>query len=262
MKVGSDTKLRYHGNFQERQFFTRRRTIVLLAVIGCIGMIVYFLFFSPYLFAANVKFEGFENISEQKALAVVEGYRDARYWGVQPYRNTYLFQTAKMELRLLEAFPSLESVTVEKAYPRTLLIQGKERNPIGVWCLKNDCKYFDAVGTVWGKAIPSTGGLLAVIHDERAEPGVEKKIISISQLLVERLPLYGIAIQRIEIPEDVPEELHILTTKPYIVQFALNGDIEKQLNVLRIFLDQKRTDPAFNPQHYIDLRIADRVYYK
>ena len=52
---------------------------------------------------------------------------------------------------------------------------------------------------------------------------------------------------------------------PYYIIFSTDSDIKNQLDVLKIFLNDKTNNSApvggFHPQ-YIDLRIENKIYYK
>ena len=71
----------------------------------------------------------------------------------------------------------------------------------------------------------------------------------------------GIKTRSVTIPENSVDEFRVAAAGGYDILFSLDSDYKNQLSVLRIFLDQKGKDPAFDPQ-YLDLRIDGRVYFK
>lgn len=139
------------------------------------------------------------------------------------------------------------------------------RTPIGTWCRGSGsdqtCQFFDASGTLWGSALPSSGPLLLLINDQRSDDASMSipfdRILAATQGL---LPL-GLAAKTITLPDAEPGGLTVTLTKGYDLYFDGLGNIADQLQVLGIFLADRAKDPTFRPQ-YIDLRTPGRVYYK
>jgi len=71
----------------------------------------------------------------------------------------------------------------------------------------------------------------------------------------------NIFINKFTIPDKFISDFSAFTSNGYELLFSTDSDVNKQLEVLEIFLAEKKDDPDFKPQ-YIDLRINGRVYYK
>jgi hypothetical protein len=234
-------------------------TIVVLIVLGGSG---YLLLFSSVFAIREIKVQDFSRLASEDVLNHLQSLVDTRQWGMQPYRDILLFNAVHAEQELTARFPSLKDVRVIKRYLHTVEVTGEERIPLGIWCRQDACKYFDDEGVTWGNAIGSSGALLTVVRDNRNNaPPLDRKFLSSIQLVVKRLPELGVALKSFEIPADALNEFRVHTGAGYDVIFALDSNVAKQLEVLRIFLDNKQDDPTFHPEEYIDLRIEGRVYY-
>ncbi len=230
-----------------------------ISVVGGLG---YLFVFSPVFAIRDIHIQDFERLNPDDIKAQLQSMVEMRQWGMQPYRDILLFNGVHAEQELARQFPSLKEIRVQKKYFHALDVSGIERMPIGIWCRSDGCKYFDEEGATWGKAIPSSGALLTVVQDNRQDaPEIDSEFFESFQLVTRRLPELGIALKYIEIPSDVLNEFRIHTGAGYYIAFALDSNVARQLEVLRIFLENKKGDPSFHPEKYIDLRIDGRVYY-
>jgi cell division septal protein FtsQ len=261
MKVTSTTKIRFEGKFRERRANPRRVLGFIAGVVG-IGALGYLFFFSPVFEIQSIEVQGFEQTNTDDVRAAVWRLVNLEQWSMHPYRSIILFDDDNAERGLAKQYPALKEIVVTKKYRHTLVVSGIERMPIGIWCLHDQCQYFDADRTTWGHAFSSSGSLLTVIENQQTDVELTKELVESAREVAETLPELGIAMKKIIIPADVPGEFHVHTAKPYILKLSLDADAEHQLETLRIFLSEKKKDPDFAPQEYIDLRIPERVYFK
>jgi hypothetical protein len=179
----------------------------------------------------------------------------------QPARNIILLDTAAVGAHLKDAFPAIADVQVTKKYPHQLDITVAERKPLGLWCRGQSCQLFDVTGARWGSALPSSGPLLLLVTDERADDGMDSQSFAGLTRALDGLPELGLKAKRVTLPNAEPGGIRIATSKNYDLLMDSIGDVDDQLAVLKVFLSDKAKDPAFAPQ-YIDLRTPGRVYYK
>ncbi|MEK7589112.1 MAG: hypothetical protein AAB479_00585 [Patescibacteria group bacterium] len=262
MRPGPITNVRFQGSFNKKRPVSLKYVAgTALGLFAFSGAIYLFLFSSVFMIR-DIYVQDFQRIKQSDVLAHVQSMINTEQWNFRPYRDILLFNAVYAEQDLAQKFPSLEKVRVAKNYFHTLEISGVERVPIGIWCRQNECAYFDDKGVTWGKAIPSSGALLTAVNDYRDTSfKLDQDFFKSIQIVTKRLPELGIALKNIEIPGDLINEFRVHTGAGYYLVFALDSNVDKQLEVLKIFLEEKSKDPSFHPKKYIDLRIDGRVYF-
>lgn len=88
----------------------------------------------------------------------------------------------------------------------------------------------------------------------------ERDIVAI-QTVVYQMKEHGLTVEQITLPAIV-QRFEVRTEgKPYNVKFSLYEDIEQQVGAY-LALDKKLQKEGIIPAEYVDVRVADRVYYK
>ncbi len=258
--------IRYADRLAKEKFRRKIAGIVGGVILGSslFALGAYLFFFSPILEIQSITASGLEKVSDDEVLARVrEQIHQKKFLYFEPFKNILVFNSAAMRDRLLASYPSLKTVTIQKDFPHGLALSFVEREPLGVWCFGRECLYFDADGALWGPAPQSSGSLLTIVRDERQREIVtemDRRYVTAVQEIASGLKAMGVPMRDISIPPGIIGDIHANTMQGYPLFFSLDSDIPAQLDVLRIFLDQKG-DQNFKPQ-YLDLRIRGRVYYK
>lgn len=262
MKRALTPKIRFQGSFNAKRPFVVAKLPWILLALAVIGGGIYVLFYSQVLAVRTIDVRGFQRLSSDEVRLRVAAMLSERHFFLPTNSDIVFLRTASIEAELIETYPSLNDVSVEKNYPHSITVVGDERIPIGIWCHQTDCVYFDESGATWGKALPSSGALLVTVQDNRAgQRGIASEFLEPIKLVTAELPSLGLSLENVEIP-DTYNEFRINVAQGFQLIFALDADVASQLRVLSIFLDKKKSDPTFHPQQYLDLRIAGRVYYK
>lgn len=165
---------------------------------------------------------------------------------------------------IADSLPWLKDVVVQRELPHGLRVSVGEREPLGVWCrpLSRDgeCYFFDH-DRVWGSAVPSRGTLLITVMDEHPEGSPYPELVDDILMLSERLRSLDLRVSRVTLPAGPLDELHMDTTDGYPVLFSRKTPLQEQLDVLEVFLSDRRADGEFDPL-YIDVRVPGKVYFK
>ena len=112
----------------------------------------------------------------------------------------------------------------------------------------------------WGQTGKSSGFIYLTVEDQRSgQDRIDKDFFGPINQVVKGIS--GVVVKNIKIPENSFNEFRVYTSQGYYIIFTTEEEIKDQLDVLRIFLNDKKDDLSFNPQ-YIDLRVDGRVYYK
>lgn len=257
-------KLSYRDELarKNRLFFILRIAGFFTALVALAGGGGYFLFFTDKLEIKDITINGLETLDRELVMAEVNKQFDHEKFGyLHIKRNIIFFDGNGLEADLLSQNPVLKNVRTGKKPPHQLTIDILERKSAGIWCANNECRYFDEEMQTWGPAARSSGFLLLTVEDKRQRGvfNIDKEFFgAINEVVAD---LSQSTIKSIVIPENSFDEFRIYTDKDFYLVFSLDMSIKEQLEVLKMFLEEKSKDPNFHPQ-YIDTRIEGRIYYK
>jgi len=221
----------------------------------------YFLVWSPYLWINDINVQGeakYYSDSDIKEIA----WTKIEF----PYKSIVLVPLNQIKQEILERYPEIKQVEINRHLPNSLVIKIEERKNTGVWCQKqvNQCFFFDSEGIIFQPAPLIKGSLIINVY------GVEDSIKVRDQILSSEMIEFILAIKKglpeISLPEAVDfevvslEDLRVTTARGWQIYFNPKYSVESQLETLkRIFNKEIDLNQALE---YIDLRIQGRVYYK
>ena len=257
-------KLSYRDELarKNRLFFILKLVSFVAAFFAVIGGGVYFLFFTDKLEITNITINGLKVMGQEDILAEVNNRFNQKKFGyLQANKNIFFFDAGKFEADMLLANPVLKNINIRKNLPHELVINVAEREPAGIWCSGSECRYFDDEMQTWGPTVRSSGFLFLTIEDGRPADGfrIDKDFFDAIHEVTANLSQP--TVKSIVIPEHSFGEFWVYTDKSFYLIFSLETDIGSQLDVLKIFLEDKSKNPDFAPK-YIDLRIEGRVYFR
>lgn len=242
-----------------------RRTLLFKIVLGGLGLgaavvgLVYVLFFSHFFEIREISFSGLDTMSSEEFRSKIGDDLSQKFFQYLPKNNILFVNAGKFEKDFASSHPIFKSVKVEKKFFHGLIFDFVERKPAGIWCFKVDCSYFDADKVLWGRPAKSSGFIFLTIEDKRDRPSSKIDDEFFKPIMEVAKNMSG-EIKNIIIPSDSFNEFQVYTAKGYYVILSIDSDIKNQLDILKIFLNEKK-DVNFNPQ-YVDLRIDGRIYYK
>lgn len=288
MRVYDAKNIRYRDKLTEK----RRRVWILKAlffvglVIAVIVFILYLLFFSSFLEIKEVSIKGLDKVNSNEFNDKLNKRLNSKLLGLFEFqRNLIFFNSDNFKAEMLAVFPEIKDISVSKEPLHALNIVVMEREIAGVWCFVDDrdpakagalsenCKYFDKDGFAWGEAARSSGFLILAIDDmrqntremfQRDATQVDRELLKNIMFISTRLKEVGILVSKFIFPDDYIGDFtgHVVSNGHAMsILFSTDSDIKGQIEVLDIFLADKKDDSDFNPQ-YIDLRINGRIYYK
>lgn len=258
--------------------------------------LVYFFIFSPVCWIEDIKVRG---VGENSSIVQTMGLKilEEKIFNYIPQRSILLAPAHQIQARILETFPEIKSVSIQKKWPRTLEIKIEERESIGIWCQKKSkrpansadrgqvkervdkedkeliqeeeikkCFYIDDQGVIYQEAPMMQGGLILTIVDSREKSvNLREKVLSID--LINFI---------LEIKKQLSEKLDLLTIKFEInsihdlvattsedwrIYFDPSHSSQNQIRVLERVLEEEIKENRIALE-YIDLRIENRAYYK
>ncbi len=248
---------------KRRRFFVKL-SIILASIIASAGLTVYALFFSSLLSITKISVEGTRTIDASEIIALVTSdiNQISHVFPIKLRKDILFFSESLIKKEILAKYSVIKNIEIKKNIPNDVVIVITERTPAGTWCQNNGCRYFDSDGMMWGSALRSSGSLLLAVDDMRASSSSDTTEISFMETikkLAAGFEKLSIKITKIEIPADSIGDIRVHTVDGYYVVFNIDSDINKQLDTLRIFLNNKNGDTQMQ---YIDVSIEGRAYYK
>jgi cell division septal protein FtsQ len=250
--------------------------------------LIYFFVFSPVLRIERIKIEVVSGDSPSGTVLdsrtvpeglslIIQEILTEKIWGIIPRQSIVLVPTDKIKTDILENFPKVKSIIVNKHLPNVLEIRIEEREPVGVYCQTGKCFYIDQEGIIFKEAPAMEGGLILNIEDLRNQAAVVKKqvvspeimefILTIRKELPELLSPAGEQIssganlKAVNFIISSIEDLRVLTSEGWQIYFNPQRSVEAQLEILKRVLEEEIQDSRPGLE-YMDLRIENRVYYK
>lgn len=225
-----------------------------------------------------MRIDGLETVSRQQILNKIEDVFSQKKFLVFSVKNYFLFPAKKFEASLVQNFPKMLKVKIQKIYPENLAIQVLEREAVGIWCLatrlarqdlaKRDgqCFYFDKEGVIFESAPTSFGSLIPLILDERpVEPRLGATILGKKEAQIFKA-MYGIvsrnfsfSIRALRLTER--GEFEIVTSEDWKIFLDKKASADGQLSNLKYLLEEKIKNRRHELE-YVDLRLGSKVYYK
>jgi hypothetical protein len=185
------------------------------------------------------------NISEKKKFFII------------PNNHILFLSKKKVINHILENYPSVESVEVNKTKDRDIIIYIKDRMPMGVWCDEN-CFFFDDQGILFKKSFDYTGAVFTrwgsnasttlKFYDKVLclDSCIDKTFVNfLSQNKVKRVAMEGV-------------DFRMFTEYGFYIK-ALNNASTTMRNIALFSKEYKGDLKALE---YVDVRFSDKIFYK
>ena len=279
----------YHKKTYGNPFFARPRNrsrrlgrpgswrgkLIIIFLAAIFGGAVYFIFYSPYFSIKNINIAGLERINYEEIRGVIQDQMSGSRFFIFKQNNIFIFDENAASKNINEKY-ALKAFKIDKRLPETLIFSVEERSPALIW--KTSLKYYivDWDGTIIREITPEEvsgyqenqpGAKMALVSDDSNAPvGFKDKILSSEAVLAisdlqTNIPAVGLAIANFKVTDKNDPVIKCLTGEGFEVYFSVVGDLNAQLEKLRTFLKEKKPEDRKSLQ-YVDLRFADRIYYK
>ncbi|MCD6550392.1 cell division protein FtsQ/DivIB [bacterium] len=181
-------------------------------------------------------------------------------------RSVFLVNLENLNEEILNYFPQIGEVFIQRQFPDKLIISVRERKPIGV--VKQDNNYFfiDKEGVVFEKVNNQKNQWPEIVLpevDKDLKIGrtiIEKNLISRIAEIEEELRKKEISLRSIKIVSS--KRANVLTQEGWEVYFNLDDNISKQVFNLDLLLREKISPRERENLEYIDLRFGNQIFYK
>lgn len=232
----------------------------------------YILFFSPALMIQRVSVEGESVVSLAEYEDFAKTSLEGAYLGVFKKRNYFLVPTRGIADRILERYPLLSSVTVERHFPNTLSLSLHEAPALLRWCSGGPCygvRDGRAVSIPYSEDDRYASSRLSVI-DESALPVQVGALLPVEPYL-ETFRIVRSGLARLTgreapaiaaTPSRHSNELTLSTGESWRLLIAIDRPAEESLGALSVFLDEYGKEHSDRSKlDSVDLRVEGKVFY-
>jgi len=261
-------------NHRPKNNLTAGKFFYWVALLSFSGVTVYILFFSPFLAITDVRVRGAEKIDPDAVKKEINAVLSGKYLNFLPKNNIIIARKIKLEELLAGHFKLINSVNVTKNFPSGLDISMTEKKPQLIMRSGGSDYVIDDEGIAYEKSdfesdfltentlliLEDTGNKKVIVKSEHLSQDYINFILEIKEKLDKHLDL-GIN-QIIKTSSIASGDITLETDNGW--KIYLNKDVgsEKELEMLKVVLDNKIGKEKRKELEYIDLRTNNKVYYK
>lgn len=264
----------YFKSSKKPAFSGAGKFLYILIILLFLGAIVYSIFFSQFLAVTKIEINGTENLDPAEIRKIAEDEIAGNFFNFIPRNNILLVSKEAFEKNILDKYKYAEKVEIKKEFPDKLTIQIKERKFSFVFCAGATCAIVDSQGTVFTEADFEKNELgennLPVFYDDGNLSFAFGEVIFSQEYMDYLVGIgekvkseLGIDMEReLRTPQIASGDIRAKTIEGWQVFFDKNIPLEKEINTLRIVLENKIEKDKRSELEYIDLRTENKVYYK
>ncbi len=187
-----------------------------------------------------------DNLLKQKTLFII------------PNDHIVLLSKKKIEHFILNTYPSVEEVVVDKTIDKEIIIKIKDRKATGVWCDQN-CFFFDDEGVLFKNSFEFTGAIFAIWKDLNSSTTLNfYDKAACMDICIDKDFINFLSKNKIKKVNIKGEELIMDTEYGYSIK-AMNNSTSTIRN-MNYFLN--KYEENLNALDYVDIRFIDKIFYK
>ena len=229
--------------------------------------LIYFLIWWPVLWIEKIDVRPLRS----NILAIVQKNLDEKIWRFIPQKSIILAPIDKIKEDILDNFPEIKEVIINKKAPNLLIIEIVERQSIGIWCqtestttepVIRQCFCLDKEGIIFRESPLISGSFILNIYSQRnGATDLTNQVTSPEMIdfILKTAQGLSLKIDNFEIVS--PEDLRVRTSLGWQIYFNPAYSVDSQIKALEMVLEEEIKENVGSLE-YIDLRIDGRVYYK
>jgi len=256
----------------KKPLFLRRWFLFLTLFLVLSLTAIYFILFSQKFQVKDIIISGNSKIVSEEIKNVVSNYANTGlvdFAGIKiTSRSIFLVNEEKINNDILEKFPIIEKLAINKNFPQTLILGITERQPLGVYCDKsNRCFLIDHNGVVFEQLTQNLPADTTIVRQMTesgqiftGEQAIEQNIINIIYKIQNNLQ-DNFEINLKEALITSPLRINVETNGKWKIYFDIGpeADINLQLTKLDLLLGGGMSAKEMENLRYIDLRPKDRA---
>lgn len=250
------------------------RFLFWLLFFGFFGICTYLAFFSPFLEIESVSVEGNQDIPGAEIVSRVENSLGGKYFGIAPKSNFFLASKRNISGAVHGGFDRLEVASIEKKFPKKILVRVIERKAKLVWCSGGVCYFVANDGLAYGGANGTeeefrAKNFLVVIDDsaipaEMGKTKIDPAFVAFAEeiggMVRDDLDL-GIS-ESFHTPGIASREISVRTGEGWILKLSSEYPAEESKKIVQALFEKELNGEARKNLEYLDLRVKGKIYYK
>ena len=266
----SHIKSKIHKTRSKKSIFKRPWFWFTVLFLIIIFTATYFALFYSGIQIKNIIISGNQKVSSKDIESLVLADVNNKilvFGGFEIYSKSILLaQENKINTDILNKFPVIGKVVVNKNLPQTLTVSVVERQPLGVFCDNSKCFYIDQNGIIFEPLAVTSPDTFIVRQNMTNTPLVAGQEV-IAQSIVDAISKIqknlndNFKINLIDATIENSSRLNITTSENFQIYFSLSSgpDINSQLTKLSSLLGEGISADDIKNLRYIDLRPKDRA---
>ena len=248
-----------------------------ILVLIIFGGIFYLICFSSIFQIKDIKISGNQKIQTQDIENLIKE-KISKKLLFFPQKSIFLIKPNEILSSISEKFFQADSINLKRKFPSTLIVEVKEREPIGIWCQalpsfpsenlggqEENCFYIDKEGIIFEEnALKAEFVIKSEKRGNQAflgEKVIEKELLeSIFEIQRKLKEVLEIDVEEIIVLEK--EKINAKTLEGWDIYFNPGGDIDWQLTKLSLVLEKEIPSERRKDLEYIDLRFGNLAPYK
>jgi cell division septal protein FtsQ len=243
-----------------------QKMTILMLFMGILALSIYSIFFSNFFKITEIDLNGEildeETLGEEIKLTAKDSVG----------KNIIFFNTDELKTKILNEFPELQEIKIEKDYPKTIKIQFSQyplvANVVNESTTIKKSFVINSIGYAVKEDMESPNlPYIYMKSDEPVNPQTPvieaNKLRYILETIIYFEDKFGMKIKKVEYKKTA-RELHLLTERDFYIWLDIQNPSDEQLKKLKKAL--VKLDIYTENLEYIDLRIAggngDKIIYK
>lgn len=250
------------------------RFLLYFLVIIFLGTAGYLIFFSGFLAVAKIDIDGGEDARRDYIRNLIDSKLEGKYLNVIDRNNIVLFSRRNVKKEIADQFKIIKKITIRKKFPDSLNILIEEKNvPMIIssagkkWVIDDDGYAFDEAEENYAYMGKSN---IPVIFDKSDKNFLLGQIILNQDYIkfiadFRRLSEDELEIElekEIQVPNISSGDIRMKTKEGWMILMDENLGAQKEKEMLQVVLENKIEKEKRPNLEYIDIRIANKVYYK
>ncbi len=255
---------------RKRSLLKNRILWTALLIVSFFGGLCYLVVFSPVFQINALVILGNTRLTSQEIQQAVWPKIEKQILGFRT-KSIFLAEIKSLKNQLLEQFLLIDELKIKKILPKSLVLEIKEREILGVWCWENNCFNFDKKGIIFESQTATPENTLTVsskqanIKISLGEKAIDETTLS-AIILIQKTMAEKTKITVNDFTLENESRLNAKTTENWEAYFDLKEDNECQINCQLVRLEAllDKTLPLEERKkglEYIDLRFS-KIFYK
>lgn len=243
----------------------RKRILAKSAVV--LASVIVILLSSAYLLGqeglliSEVKVEGNLVLEKEEVAVVVRRKLAGRYLSLFKKSNSWIYPKGKIEEALIESFPRIKNLELDRDGLRSLIVRLVERRPAYLWCQEGTggCSFLDDEGVAFASAPTFSDNVYFTFVSERLDGELFGKIVALKKYLSDLLPEDTSLTKAIFLEH---EDVELWTETGWKIIFNLGQESDRLVAYFDTLVHSPEIKIDFNNLSYIDLRFGRKIFYK